>query len=1244
MPLSKAPSQNIFSLDPVKTTLTAPTTNVQVQGPENRSRANAQFARGLQGFATSLGNLGNLAKERQRTADIKLAEEAAIRGDTRPDSVFKEADDAFDNINDANTSWEVIRNIKEWEDGPDGHNLINSQGALSTNHTATHNVYDGFESTGVSQIANPILKAKLSEQIRARRDEVKKLQFGVDQERKQNVASIAVRNEVEELIAGTGSDNPLDEIDLKGSIRSMALEYARLDIGVDKDEAALIVAQMFLLNEDVKSDPEFGINILESEFSKDVPFQALLSKGLNPLNTDPHGLNTDPHGKAFAEIYTKFLTDADKEQRDAIAQEKLDAATNKDEALKSVYAQFADMTTSRGMAAALVAKGFFEEPEANKIAEARQKLIDTEVKFQEGDQPYLDAVELILSQHPNFQRESDIDRLIDEGFMNPKVKPSLMTHLKEEGKQKERHIKAFKDSVSTVISNALSLSKITLKNKNALADLIAAPDKELSQVDFQSRIFALLRPGLTNPDELRIVVDRLQDLRNDINKEAYKRGVISSKLDRENGEVDPLTLEQFQTGYVQPSVRALVDAIDAGLPETRIVQAPVEVPMTADDYPLIVKQDDNIFSKDQPGGASNISPSFSATGIVKQDADIFSKDQPGGASNISPSSPSTGAVTFSSKDSPLFNSVISENNTYGFPFKATQNEVIDLKALVRDATLNNFSTPLASMVEDLAFKEVERHNKLEEAKKALTPEGQRKGRREKTRAESKQFASDLQENLRLLPGFVLDLVTPTPETIKVIKEALDPENISSILPDGPTPEERKKALEERAEKKKAVHQFNEDFKDFFSIKGLVDLVGEIVTFGDSKGESASTSQDPDFKDDQSGPRGFDKDNQPIEGTRNELAKELGLPPDLSEDKFKGGTSEESDIEGFTGEEVDMPPVDENKTVIEKIIKQFGEGTLFSPPSPKDVPRIAEALSTIKKLISPNDKSKDTEMSLSELPKETQEDIKRQLKNMRQVTTSKIQRDRDAVIKKAELGNIDKIKYGTKPYLSYASWKALGKPARALTNQNQLPPSSSNSVKSGATIGYGHDILKSELGSGKIHGVSFLNRDGTFKNLTEKQLDIIFQEDIKIAEKETNKSYSNKRSQLPNLPKFETLPNTVQIYLTDMGFNIGASKFIKTYPKGLGALEALNMIKTNPNIKPTTNNRLQEIITLSQQSTVGGAISWNNTDMTKNRKRLLEVFKAEITDRGASPAGVKKRAKDLWESLPIETDLFERFGK
>ena len=1080
MPLSRAPSQNLFSLDPIKTTLTAPTTNVQVQGPENRSRANAQFSRGLQGFANSLGNLGNLAKERQRTADIKLAEEAAIRGDLRPDSVFKDADDAFDNINDANTSWEVLRNVKEWEDGEQGHNLINSQGALSINHTATHNVYDAFESTGVAQIANPILKAKLSEQIRARRDDVKKLQFGVDQERKQNVATIGVRNKVEELIAGTGSDNPLTEIDLKGAIRSMALEYAGLGIDVDKDEAALIVAQMFLLNEDVKSDPEFGINILEAEFSKDVPFQALLSKGLNPLNDDPHG-------KAFAKMYSAFLTAADKAQREAIDQDKLDAATNKDEALKSVYAQFADMTTSRGMAAALVAKGYHLEGEANTIAKARKTFIETEVMFQEGDQPHLDAVELILSQHPNFQRESDIDQLITDGFMNPKLKPGLMTHLGEEGKQKERHIKAFKDSVSTVISNALSLSKITLKNKNALADLIAAPDKELSQVDFQSRIFALLRPGLTNPDELRIVVDRLQDLRNDINKEAYKRGVISSKLDRENGEVDPLTLEQFQTGYVQTSVRALVDAIDAGLPETRITLPPVEVPMTADDYPLIVNQDKDIFSKDQPGGASNIVPSSSATG----------------------------AVTFSSKDSPLFSSVISENNTYGFPFKATQNEVIDLKALVRDATLNNFSTPLATMVEDLALKEVERNNKLEEDKKALTPEGQRKSRKEEARAESKQFASDLQENLSLIPGFILDLVTPTPETIKVIKEALDPENISSIIPDAPSEEERRKT---KAQKKQEVRQDIQDFKDFFSIKGLVDLVGEIVTFGDSKGESASTSQDSDFDPDAPGPRGLDQDNKSIEGTRNEIAQEIGVLNPNFDSKFEGGTSEESDIEGFEGNNVDAP-VYQTITQVEKAAPNF----------------------------------------LSGLTKKTQEDIKRQLEgNVRKLSPSELEKVSGAPssrtpftpleqsIATAELGGRDQKIYQGRPYISstLAGQLNLKDRDRKIASVSDVPNNASirkiTPNKTGITLGFGHDVTPKELKDGEIHDIPFVDEDKNFIDLSIGKLESIFRKDLEIHTQQAKDDFNKKGFGIP----FANIPKELQDFLADRAFNMKDRKMKK----------------------------------------------------------------------------------------------------
>ena len=48
-------------------------------------------------------------------------------------------------------------------------------------------------------------------------------------------------------------------------------------------------------------------------------------------------------------------------------------------------------------------------------------------------------------------------------------------------------------------------------------------------------------------------------------------------------------------------------------------------------------------------------------------------------------------------------------------------------------------------------------------------------------------------------------------------------------------------------------------------------------------------------------------------------------------------------------------------------------------------------------------------------------------------------------------------------------------------------------------------------------------------------------------------------------------------------------------------------------------------------------------MNKNIKQIIEVFKDEITDRSGSPEGVKKRAKDLWNKLPIEKALRSFIG-
>ena len=97
------------------------------------------------------------------------------------------------------------------------------------------------------------------------------------------------------------------------------------------------------------------------------------------------------------------------------------------------------------------------------------------------------------------------------------------------------------------------------------------------------------------------------------------------------------------------------------------------------------------------------------------------------------------------------------------------------------------------------------------------------------------------------------------------------------------------------------------------LQGAIELMSSVISPSDA--DAASTYQDPNFDPTAPGPRGLDAAGNPVDATRNELAQALGLPPDLSEDRFKGGTSEESDIEGFTGEEVDMPPVVMDEIVV-----------------------------------------------------------------------------------------------------------------------------------------------------------------------------------------------------------------------------------------------------------------------------------------------------------------------------------------
>jgi hypothetical protein len=245
-----------------------------------------------------------------------------------------------------------------------------------------------------------------------------------------------------------------------------------------------------------------------------------------------------------------------------------------------------------------------------------------------------------------------------------------------------------------------------------------------------------------------------------------------------------------------------------------------------------------------------------------------------------------------------------------------------------------------------------------------------------------------------------------PETGRLIAPGGDPEARSKEIKVLSIPEQRKAAFDKAApdvpNERSSLRNLQDDAK-FQSDRTIMDVISDLVS--PKKAEGASTSQDADFDPDAPGPRGFDKDNQSIEGTRNELAKELGLPPDLSEDKFKGGTSEESDIEGFEGNNVDAP-VYQTVEQVEKVAPNFLSG--LTKKTQEDIKRQLEGRGVVNPktpfkgdISAALNRASDRDMFSKEHPK-VRDDLKREVIDQLETFTPILKRTNSPLMKVLEI--------------------------------------------------------------------------------------------------------------------------------------------------------------------------------------------------------------------------------------------------
>ncbi len=101
------------------------------------------------------------------------------------------------------------------------------------------------------------------------------------------------------------------------------------------------------------------------------------------------------------------------------------------------------------------------------------------------------------------------------------------------------------------------------------------------------------------------------------------------------------------------------------------------------------------------------------------------------------------------------------------------------------------------------------------------------------------------------------------------------------------------------------------------------------------------------------------------------------------------------------------------------------------------------------------------------------------------------------------------------------------------------------------VGFGHKITAAENTSGKIHGITFKNKDGTYKPLNETEKRTILKADMKIHQDSARASgWDAKLKKIGT--SWDQLDEPYQNALTSLAYNVGGSKAGKSWNKVLTA--------------------------------------------------------------------------------------------
>ena len=545
-------SENLFTLDPLKTSLTKPITDVKVQGPANRSVENSQLLQGLQTFGNAVGSLAEVKKQEQLTTDMRLAQNAALRGEAEPSGLFGAASDEFERIVEANVITKTIRDMNQFLDGEGGSNLVNAGGAYSENIAAADKVFDTIYDQGKNFSLNPRMQDIFNQKVEEQRNKTKLEIALVNRDRNRSQVSQRILNMLEEAVDVSkdqfsgGVDT--DASDIEGTdeypilfsfektlspefLNTTADDVVSLNMGLDKLEARRLTMQMFLQNETVIAQPSLADKLMASEYSPGVTYEALFSKGLLASNTDKDA--TDIVKMRNIQIQASF-----NHQKALDDQDKADAITRTNLG-KSFVIQSLDGGVSNAEAYQI---GF-----DNGL---RKDEITTLIKAQDNFEGNL-TFGTNTPQGQAFKKEILAGKNLSEDAITVKMRelnldPADAAYYKGLASLENKEIlvaqKAFDSEIKIIEAKTFQILKSSLNNNKAITL------DENGEIQFDMAALASQAIGGTqglDPNEIQDVILRLQRLQNDYK---YKSSEASKEVARSN-TFDRAAVTQFGVDY-----------------------------------------------------------------------------------------------------------------------------------------------------------------------------------------------------------------------------------------------------------------------------------------------------------------------------------------------------------------------------------------------------------------------------------------------------------------------------------------------------------------------------------------------------------------------------------------------------------------------------------------------------------------------------------------------------------------------